>query len=105
MFDAHIVDDVNEAVRKVGHVLALDRGRVRRRFEERFTARRMAHDYLDIYSSLVRTRPITEGRTSIVVPAIITEAMRPPVTHFPSIHGIDGHAQGKPDLAEPSREA
>ena len=38
----HVVDSEEEAVRKLGAVLALDRGRVRRRFEERFTASRMA---------------------------------------------------------------
>jgi hypothetical protein len=30
----------------------LDRGQVRNRFEERFTARRMAQDYLGVYRSL-----------------------------------------------------
>jgi hypothetical protein len=31
----------------------LDRRKVRRRFEERFTARRMATDYVRVYQSLV----------------------------------------------------
>ena len=44
----HIVDSVDEAIRKIGRVLALDRARVRRRFEERFTAHRMAQDYINI---------------------------------------------------------
>jgi glycosyltransferase involved in cell wall biosynthesis len=48
----HIVDSVDEAIRKIGRVLALDRARVRRRFEERFTAHRMAQDYIDIYEKL-----------------------------------------------------
>ncbi len=37
-----VVDSVAEAVCKIGSVLALDRGRVRRRFEIRFSAARMA---------------------------------------------------------------
>jgi glycosyltransferase involved in cell wall biosynthesis len=31
----------------------LSRARIRARFEERFTARRMANDYLEVYRSLV----------------------------------------------------
>ena len=53
-----IVDSVSEAVCKIGSVLALDRGRVRRRFEERFTAFRMARDYTRIYETLIATTPI-----------------------------------------------
>ena len=48
-----IVDSEEEAVRKLGALLALDRGRVRRRFEERFTATRMAADYVKLYKSLL----------------------------------------------------
>ena len=48
-----VVDSEEEAVRKLGALLALDRGRVRRRFEERFTASRMAADYLKLYKSLI----------------------------------------------------
>ena len=47
-----IVDSVSEAICKMGSVLALDRGRVRRRFEQRFTAARMARDYTRIYEKL-----------------------------------------------------
>lgn len=46
-----IVDSVPEAVRKMGTLLNLDRARVRRQFEARFTARRMAEDYVQIYRS------------------------------------------------------
>jgi glycosyltransferase involved in cell wall biosynthesis len=52
----YIVDTLDEAICALGGVLALDRGRVRRRFEERFTATRMAHDYVKIYEMLVGTR-------------------------------------------------
>jgi len=48
-----IVDSVDEAVRTLPHVLALDRRRVRHRFEQRFTATRMAKDYLAVYRSLL----------------------------------------------------
>jgi glycosyltransferase involved in cell wall biosynthesis len=60
----HIVRNVEEGINKIGAVMALDRGRVRRRFEERFTAARMANDYVKVYQSLVggevRRRPARE---------------------------------------------
>ena len=49
----HIVDRVDEAIAMLGAVLALDRRRVRQRFDERFTARRMAQDYVKIYERVI----------------------------------------------------
>jgi glycosyltransferase involved in cell wall biosynthesis len=48
-----VVDSEEEGTRRLGALLALDRGRVRRRFEERFTASRMAADYLKLYKNLI----------------------------------------------------
>jgi glycogen synthase len=58
-----IVDSEEEAVRAVGFVGKLNRREVRRTFEKRFTARRMADDYVDIYRQLTdrsvsTTKPI-----------------------------------------------
>ena len=47
-----IVESVGEAICKIGSVLSLDRGRVRRRFEQRFSAERMARDYVKIYKKV-----------------------------------------------------
>jgi glycosyltransferase involved in cell wall biosynthesis len=47
-----IVEDEMSAVARVAKLLSLSRARVRRRFEERFTARRMAEDYLRTYHAL-----------------------------------------------------
>jgi glycosyltransferase involved in cell wall biosynthesis len=52
----YVVQSVGEAVCKIGSVLALDRGQVRRRFEERFTVTRMAQDYVNLYASLIERR-------------------------------------------------
>jgi glycosyltransferase involved in cell wall biosynthesis len=48
-----VVNAVDEAIAKLPAVLALDRGRVRRRFEERFCVARMARDYVKIYAKLI----------------------------------------------------
>jgi glycosyltransferase involved in cell wall biosynthesis len=50
-----IVDNIEEAVRAVRRLPELDRREVRRRFEQRFSAGRMASDYLEIYRQPART--------------------------------------------------
>ncbi|MGK6317301.1 glycosyltransferase family 4 protein [Neorhizobium sp. DT-125] len=50
-----LVDSVLEAAENVERVLILDRGKVRAAFERRFTADRMARDYMDIYRQLSGT--------------------------------------------------
>ena len=49
-----VVDCVDEAVRMLPQALALDRRNVRRRFQERFSATRMAKDYLGVYRAVLR---------------------------------------------------
>jgi len=48
-----IVQDLEQAIAALPKVMALDRQVIRRRFDERFTASRMAHDYLRLYRSLM----------------------------------------------------
>jgi len=50
-----IVRNEAEAAAAVQRLGQLDRARIRRRFEERFTARRMAEDYLELYRALAQT--------------------------------------------------
>jgi glycosyltransferase involved in cell wall biosynthesis len=49
-----IVNDIDAAVAAIGKVDSLDRARVRATFDRRFTARRMAEDYVDVYHSLAQ---------------------------------------------------
>ena len=48
-----IVEDEISAVSDVGRLAELDRGAIRRQFEARFTARRMALDYLNTYQGMI----------------------------------------------------
>jgi glycosyltransferase involved in cell wall biosynthesis len=48
-----IVESVSEAVAAVGRLDELPRERVRRQFETRFSAERMARDYVTLYERLV----------------------------------------------------
>ena len=47
-----ITEDETGCVAAVNRLAELDRAAIRRRFEERFTARRMAEDYLAVYRGL-----------------------------------------------------
>jgi glycosyltransferase involved in cell wall biosynthesis len=49
-----VVDSIEQAVAAVHDAARLDRGLVRRRFDERFTAARMAQDYLAVYRKVAR---------------------------------------------------
>jgi glycosyltransferase involved in cell wall biosynthesis len=49
-----VVADLEEAVEAARRVVELDRRRVRREFERRFSAPRMARDYLAVYEMLAR---------------------------------------------------
>ena len=53
-----VVDSVDAAVAAVPRAAALDRSRVRRCFEERFSVERMARDYVELYEDVL-------GRSSI----------------------------------------
>ena len=59
----YVVDDIESATRAVERLDELDRSAVRADFERRFSAERMAHDYLDVYERL-----ISEYRRSHTVP-------------------------------------
>lgn len=53
-----IVEDETNAASAVRHLPPLSRAKIRQRFEERFTARRMAQDYLDVYRALSNKKPL-----------------------------------------------
>ena len=64
-----LVDSVEEAIQRFDRLLSLDRGRVRRSFEARFSAARMAKEYVAIYRRLLRDPAPAELRARpIVVP-------------------------------------
>ena len=68
-----IVDTEDEAVSVLQQTLLLDRRRVRRRFEERFSASRMAANYVTVYEKLLQ-RSIGDGMT--LRPSPIRDSMQ-----------------------------
>ena len=68
-----IVDTMDEAVRMLPQVIALDRRAVRRRFEQRFSSARMAADYVAVYRSLLKRPSISERETTVPLPRPVLE--------------------------------
>jgi glycosyltransferase involved in cell wall biosynthesis len=103
----YVVDSVDEAICKIGSLLALDRGRVRRRFEERFTAARMARDYVAIYRQLLsakqdRAAPIILGREKASKEPVLRASSRLlPISHEASLTS-GSSADEAPDPGEAS---
>jgi glycosyltransferase involved in cell wall biosynthesis len=55
-----VVQSVDEAVRAVARIDSIDRHACRAVFEERFSAERMATDYLSVYQGLIKSFGKTE---------------------------------------------
>ena len=53
----YMVDSIEDAVARVREALGIDRERIRRRFEDRFDADRMAADYEALYLDMVKGTP------------------------------------------------
>ena len=49
-----VVQSKEEAIKRLPHLLALDRGKVRHEFERRFSAQRMAGDHVRLYQELLK---------------------------------------------------
>ena len=60
-----IVGAMDEAIRMVPEVLALDRRAVRQRFDQRFSAARMDKDYVHVYRSLLKRPALPERETAL----------------------------------------
>jgi hypothetical protein len=64
---------MDEALRMLPRVLALDRHAVRRRFEQRFSSARMATEYVALYRSLLERPSISEREMTVPLPRLVLE--------------------------------
>jgi glycosyltransferase involved in cell wall biosynthesis len=76
-----IVDSVDEAVATLPQVVGLDRCAIRRRFEQRFTADRMAADYVAVYRQAL-------GRARTPLPKVVAATEVPGVVSAPPLEPI-----------------
>ncbi len=58
-----LVNNVDEAVKAVTSIATIDRKNCRRSFEQRFSVKRMAHDYVTIYQRVAKREPETVALT------------------------------------------
>ena len=78
-----VVDTMDEALRMLPRVLALDRHAVRRRFEQRFSSARMAADYVAVYRSLLKRPSKSERETPVPLPRPVLDKN----LNGPGLHG------------------
>jgi glycosyltransferase involved in cell wall biosynthesis len=71
-----IVDTMEEALTVLPRVIALDRRAVRRRFEERFSATRMAKDYASVYRSMLKRAQATQTSDDVRLAPDLSDASR-----------------------------
>jgi glycosyltransferase involved in cell wall biosynthesis len=67
-----VVDTIEEAIAVLPR-LALDRRRIRRAFEQRFTATRMAKDYLQVYRALLKRTAAADYREVRAPPQVLLQ--------------------------------
>ncbi len=63
-----VVDSVAEAINRLDELLQFDRSTIRRRFEERFSAQRMARETLELYREACSSRSSKESSASAPSP-------------------------------------
>jgi glycosyltransferase involved in cell wall biosynthesis len=90
-----LVESVDGAIAAVEALAAFDRRLCRRSFEDRFTASRMARNYIRVYEELVEEAVWSPGRAAlpaagsqITVPALVAEERQP--TALFDRPGVDG---------------
>jgi hypothetical protein len=91
-FIVHSEDQAVEAVRRIG---ALDRGRIRAEFERRFTARRMAQEYLTIFARLAQARRLP--KVQVAGDTVVAQSL---LTYRPAANAPNSFNAGTP-LAQP----
>ena len=79
-----IVASMPEAIAALPDVLALDRRAIRRRFEERFTARRMAQDYVALYRRQAAAAAIPLHRELLEAATMSLDTIVPPLSQVSS---------------------
>jgi hypothetical protein len=62
-----VVENMDGALPALERILTMDRAAVRRTFESRFTAPRMANDYVAIYESILNSRATPDPTESLAV--------------------------------------
>jgi glycosyltransferase involved in cell wall biosynthesis len=92
-----IVHNENQAVEAVRRIPSLDRDRVRGEFERRFTARRMAQNYLNLYARLARVRRLPALKVGGARDEIVTRSL---LTYTAAANAATRDSAPSPAIAE-----
>ena len=90
-----VVEDETSAVGALRHLSRLSRTVIRKRFEERFTARRMARDYFAVYRDLHPRGASSKNRFDLAM-------MRHSFSSFGRVPGIASHTAASPRMPNPA---
>jgi glycosyltransferase involved in cell wall biosynthesis len=60
-----VVDNMRDAIQAVPRVVMISRDACRTEFERRFTARRMARDYVALYEAVLGNEPDGDERSTV----------------------------------------
>ncbi|HUC97843.1 MAG TPA: glycosyltransferase, partial [Candidatus Polarisedimenticolaceae bacterium] len=75
----YIVDDIEGALQALRKIPDFDRRRCRRVFEERFSAFRMAQDYLSVYRRVIKASANHDARTALA--ALDSDALKATINY------------------------
>jgi glycosyltransferase involved in cell wall biosynthesis len=101
-----IVEDEAAAVAAVDRIAALARDKIRERFEQRFTARRMAHDYLAVYGKLMEAaEPLPRLVARLRAVRDSFGLARPPVTPHSVLGRVSGNNSQTRPIPQAARDA
>jgi glycosyltransferase involved in cell wall biosynthesis len=92
-----IVHNEDQAVEAVRRIPSLDRDRVRGEFERRFTARRMAQNYLNLYARLARVRRLPALKVGGARDEIVTRSL---LTYTAAANAATRDSAPSPAIAE-----
>jgi len=70
-----MVEDIDRAVEAIGKIKQISRARCRREFEQRFTDRHMAEDYIRIYQQL-----LSRSSTQVAAKSCFRRSRRSPIS-------------------------
>jgi glycosyltransferase involved in cell wall biosynthesis len=101
-----IVKDEAGAVAAIDRIAGLSREKIRERFEQRFTARRMAHDYLAVYGKLMEAaEPLPRLVARLRAVRDSFGLARPPVTAHWALGRVSGNSSQTRPIPQAARDA
>jgi glycosyltransferase involved in cell wall biosynthesis len=87
-----VCDNLSEMVEVIGRITTIDRRRCRAAFDERFTADRMAHDYVALYERILDAQAVPRGSKTVIGSRVLQDytSMASNAHHASPLHSSRG---------------